>query len=607
MNSRIRTNKIEYSINRTLLSAKYDFYRIETSEKYIKGGAYILDAPSLDDSIKSIRFESGRNAIIMMLHNDNNRMVLKNLISSVDGGNSLSVEECSINDFQDNLLLQLLLNALSSYDSDILKFNNLTGHFYCFHPEWLKHGKDKSEDIIWKVPCLEFSFTPDYCIKMDVRTFTSERLKNKITFKKRKFEDYPKYIFSKDNTLRRCLSGEKETGFILRQTDGTKSEIPFLDFQNEKKFEQCKVGTLSRVISAFNKKYDSLAHIECAFETVTDRIDYSKRAARENEKIIKDYLNEYGVNIVDEIGDDYSKTFCKDIKVLLADKYGIDASEGKRVKKDSLNICVIHNAEYYDGSVDPHERDYSGVAVQHVTLEDFAGNAEFAISTVIHEVLIKKDLVERKITLFDWTQIVLSEDISFGTEVETDDGNKYYFMKVHPDGTFEISEQELNLFAMNEYTDCVNIFEDARLESETVKGIIRDSKGNINIIKDTGIITLPEAEEIKTLLSEGDTKLRGKERREELLSSCLDIKTFMDGNELYYFVGTIGEGMRWNIPRAANVRRIEGYRGTRLMFDKLLPTMNVTFVHNGQLTVVPFPFKYLREYVKRIFVKEKTN
>ena len=29
---------------------------------------------------------------------------------------------------------------------------------------------------------------------------------------------------------------------------------------------------------------------------------------------------------------------------------------------------------------------------------------------------------------------------------------------------------------------------------------------------------------------------------------------------------------------------------------KVLPTMNVTFVHNGQLTVLPFPFKYLREY-----------
>lgn len=56
---------------------------------------------------------------------------------------------------------------------------------------------------------------------------------------------------------------------------------------------------------------------------------------------------------------------------------------------------------------------------------------------------------------------------------------------------------------MNEYTDCVNIFEDAKTNGEMVKGLIRDSQGRINIIKDTGIITLPEAEEIKNLLHLG--------------------------------------------------------------------------------------------------------
>ena len=169
-------------------------------------------------------------------------------------------------------------------------------------------------------------------------------------------------------------------------------------------------------------------------------------------------------------------------------------------------------------------------------------------------------------------------------------------MKVHPDGSFDIQEQEFTLLEMNEYTDCVNVFEDAKTKGETVKGIIRDEQGRINIIKDTGIITLPEAEEIKALLASGDTKLRGKERREELLSPCLDIKTYMEDDKQFYYVWTIGEGMRWKIPRAANVRCIEGFHEAPLMFDRLLPTMNVTFVHNGQLTVLPFPFKYLREY-----------
>ena len=55
-----------------------------------------------------------------------------------------------------------------------------------------------------------------------------------------------------------------------------------------------------------------------------------------------------------------------------------------------------------------------------------------------------------------------------------------------------------------------------------------------------------------------------------------------------------------SINRVANIRKIEPFEDSILMFEKLLPLMNVTFVHNGQLTIIPFPFKYLREYVKSI-------
>ena len=597
MGTSIKTNKLLYKLDKQGIASEYDLFTIETSDKYIKRGAYILDAPTLNRNVKSIVFESGRRALMMMRKDNYNRSLIKELISGVEEGSRLSVAEARMQDIQDSTLIQLLLNALSSYDSNILKFNNLTGHFYCFHPEWVKRGKEKKEDIVWKIPCMEFRITHDCCLEMKVHTFTSERLKKKISFTKRKFEDYPKYVVSKDNTLRRRLSDETESGFIMRQIDGTKSEIPFLDFQNEKKFDQCKVGTLVKVIEAFNSKYGALASIICDYMPEAGRIDYSKSAAKEDSARIQKLLNDLGVHIVDQIGDTYSEQFADNLCSLLLQKYGIKASVGKRIKKDTLNICVIHNAEYYEGIQDPHDKLSDGVAVQHVTLEDFADNAEFAISTVIHEVLIKKDLEERRITLFDWKSLGFNEDISFGTESKSDEETKYFFMKIHPDGTFDIQEQEFTLFEMNEYTDCVNIFEDAKTKGETVKGLIRDEYGRINIIKDTGIITLPEAEEIKALLASGDTKLRGKERREELLSSCLDIKTYVKDDKQFYYVGTIGEGMRWKIPRAANVRCIEGYQGASLMFDKLLPTLNVTFVHNGQLTVLPFPFKYLREYI----------
>ena len=47
--------------------------------------------------------------------------------------------------------------------------------------------------------------------------------------KKKKYRDYPKYAFSSRNTLRSKLTEDKEDEFILRQLDGEKSDIGFLD------------------------------------------------------------------------------------------------------------------------------------------------------------------------------------------------------------------------------------------------------------------------------------------------------------------------------------------------------------------------------------------
>ena len=53
------------------------------------------------------------------------------------------------------------------------------------------------------------------------------------------------------------------------------------------------------------------------------------------------------------------------------------------------------------------------------------------------------------------------EDIDFGIEVTDEQNTKYIFMTIHPDGTFNISEQTLNLFEANKYNQCVEIFESA--------------------------------------------------------------------------------------------------------------------------------------------------
>ena len=91
---------------------------------------------------------------------------------------------------------------------------------------------------------------------------------------------------------------------------------------------------------------------------------------------------------------------------------------------------------------------------------------------------------------------------------------------------------------------------------------------------------------------------RKKEDLIKYFSGCLDIYFKTTEDSILYSSGQIGSGMNTSIPRASHVRKIIPYNDSPLFFQDYLETMNVTFVRNGQLTIIPFPFKYLREYAK---------
>ena len=587
----IKTNQLNININAGAIDEKYDIFKIETTSKYFNRGAYILDAPAPCNNVSSIFFDSGRIFYVMMIKSNGNQRNLKQVLLNSDGGDSITITQVNSNAVENRIIVSLLLNALSSYKTEFLRFNNLTGHLYCLHSGWVKKSTKGNESKILKIPCLEISINKDMRLDIAVRTFTSELLKKQIAFGKRTFEQYPKYILGANSTLRRKLTSDSEKCFILRQTRGDKTEIPFMDIQNLDKFQMSKMGIVYSIIRQFNDNYQGLCNLEFAATPDFYSVDNVDVLIKENKVAIKNVLKNINFKIVDLINDDYSARFCKDIQNILIRKYDIRSNLGKRVSKDCVNIVVVHNELYYNGMNDPYKKEYSEVAIQHITLEDFMGNANAAISTVIHELLIKRDIVNKKLSLFDWHTIV--EPISFGVSTTINDEERYFFMNIKSDGTFDFVEQKLDFLSINEYSDCVNIFSD----SKDVVGIIKYDSGDINVIRNTSWYTIPEIEIIFTELSNDNTYLRNKEMREALLSSVTDIKMFEEDNRQYYFVGVIGNGMRANVTDAANIRMIEPYNNSKLRFNELLPLMNVTYVRNNQLTVVPFPFKYLREYI----------
>ena len=326
----------------------------------------------------------------------------------------------------------------------------------------------------------------------------------------------------------------------------------------------------------------------------------TKNTAKENIFAVKCFLSNHDIKIIDCVKIQQSKLFCKNIADLIYEKYDCKTKIGSRLSKNSLNIRLIHNKDYYEKTQnDPHQDNISEYAVQHITFEDFAHNSRFAISTVIHELIIKEDIRNGIISLFDWEELGFSNDISFGISKKSE-CPRYFFMTIKPNGSFFFSEQKMDLFEMNEYSTCAEIFDNDKL----IEGIIKYCDEDILAIRNSGLSTLPEFEELKSELNSGNTALRNKDSRDEYLTSVTEIRKYHLDNKDYYYVGICGSGMKPSIQNSAIIRTVEQKKTGNADFSRLLPLMNVSFVRNGQLTVIPFPFKYLREYITMIEKKE---
>lgn len=90
---------------------------------------------------------------------------------------------------------------------------------------------------------------------------------------------------------------------------------------------------------------------------------------------------------------------------------------------------------------------------------------------------------------------------------------------------------------------------------------------------------------------------RDKRHKEEIISSQLDISYWkLNTRESVYLAGQKSQELNTKFVNSTVARRVFTYGSHRLFFDELLPLMAVDFVKHEELTVFPFPIKYLREY-----------
>lgn len=670
---KLYSNELLVSFEYSNIDRDYDFYYVTTSDKYIKGGATFLD---IDDiKVSALQFESGKSFWVMLPKNTISKSEFVRLLNTKEDGDSLSIKPMTSNSIPEHLLTQLFLNALTSPVDEIISFNNLSGKLLCFRPAWLNKDKD---NFIWGMQCLEVKVGDDMCVKLVAHRMTALALKKQMKFEKRKLQDYPQYEFSyNNNTLKRVSNENKDRreNFIIKPVDGERGSITFFDFTDYETFACTKMGVLYDILNALYNEFGTYIYVNFKQYDIDKVLEYKRTSLEVYKDIVREEILHSGINIVDAVQSETSEDYLKDIaaginKIIPEAK----CSVGRRLSKKKINVRYIHEKSFYsDSKVDPHQEDMRECVTQHITVENFKHQSSAAVYNILKELVIKKDIATGKITLVDWSSYGYKADWLFGVVVE----GTYYFMTIHPDGTFEIEALERNLFTMTEYDKYMDYFglnEENKNDYRGVIGLFKDADGNINLIKDTNVYSMPDytamGDVLKNVASEGRfsgkdvvtwlrtvmnitdkikvqaeldmvipsidmnaeyTKtdimglfkgitakkevvryvfentgimlyayLRGEEDRNEYLSGNIDIN-YIEQDEMSarFSVGEIGNGMKYTIERASAVREIQAVDGSRLIFKELLPLMGVEFVRYGMLTVVPFPFKYLREYIEK--------
>jgi len=654
---KINTLKIDLKFANILND--FSIIQFSSTDDYIKYGALFLDEINLNLKTKSIVFEQGKSFYALFNKNDFEKIDLSLVLKSLKFSDTLIYKiiesEDELNKIPKHLLSQLLINSISTPKHKRLSFNNLTGKLYLFNTNHFKISKTREKEQIFKIVGLEFKINKTLSLELNVRTFSNVLLSKKMDFSKKKFRDYAKYSFvHATNTLKRVLNSDEkvENQFILKQTQKNgkleKNNIPFLDFKNLENFKITKLGLLNDVMLSIENKLSNYINLSFNKVNISNVIRFNNSLKIEKQS--------FKITLIDSINDDDSLEMINDlIKELNLVSPLSKLKISKKESKNGFNIKLIHNRAYYSryNLIDPYK---SSSNIQHITSQDFKINSKASIKAIIKELIIKNDIQNNQISIVEWKDYNFNEKWIFGNKIEND----FFFVTVYPNGKLKFEQFERHLFNQNEYDELCNIFdEDSNTEFilkddkgninsikktenfslpefESIYEILSKESENIKINKQQVISYVEEVFELPkqnefiqkinslekwnklSLLncfpSRTDKKklteiikdrtgeilksyLRDKTRY-EILDSQLDIHHYVENERQFYFVGIKGSGIQQQISRASVIREIGKINESEFIFEKLLPLMNVDFVKNGDLTVMPFPLKYLREWTR---------
>lgn len=697
------TNRINVTYNMENIDADFDVFRVEKANKdYYKYN--ILDSAVYEFKAAAVQWTFGATALVLFRKGEVTEQQFKESImkeyedvkiQKIDLFDSEQCSNCFY--FENRLLAQLLINSMRTPKHEAFMYNNLTGKLFYHDPSW-KH-KDKLTGKVNFIRFLEIVIDPGMYLNLEHKTF-----------KRYDRESNGLYVIdSKTGEFRKKLKTDTN---VITYKEGSLPHNHFrvdnFDITDITHFRKSKMGVMEQFLRDVNdnlSKYISIDIVEREDAQQFDISNLEKKGISELE--YGEMLQKKGVVIVDENDSEISKDIVAKLQEELEKYYHVKAAVGN-LSEEAYNIRIIHDGEYYAENEmhDLHSDNLKGYIVQHITeeAEHFTNTKGSSpdIKKIVQELIIKGDVRERMISIFDWKRLDSGKDwtfvlrkkikTKFGENVEhMNFGNKkafnyynYYRLKIDGNGKMEFDafcdSNQSETEEWNKICYAYDFVEDKHHGVQNhVEGLMYSNIDNIHAILLTREKTLPNISALMDTLIETDAKERvskeillkaindfeteyiaageiisewknklsvetemitkksikkilnmksgtaskfnrflhqkygiwidGELRKGEFeylyqIGNLLNIKydynenDYLDGRAFVYYVGAKGNNKKTKYPNACCMRKVISL-GETLEYEEALPLMTVEFVRNSQFTVLPFPFKYLREYIEQ--------
>jgi len=472
--SSVTINHINAIVNHQKILEDFVVVQFTQSDGYIKFGAQFIDEFSQKVMARAVVFENGSSLYTLFAKAEFKNIDLRKVLDESTEMDVLRYEILNIiqlKEIPQHLLTQLLINSLNAPKSDRLQFNNLTGKLFLFKETLFEKRIFGNNRLITKIPAIEVKIDKNFELELGTRTFTSLLLLKKLKFHKKSLKNYAKYTYvHATKSMRRILNNESfdaKDVFIIKQEQGKKTVIPFMDFNDLDSYLESKMGQLSLINQKIQDKLSDYLKLSFEEKEVENSIRLNGSGQKEINKILLD--EKLSLNIINSLGEegiDYTEILEKKLKSLFPQN---SVSVSNKLSFNNLNLRIVHNKEYYDkNNLDDSYSINSGI-VQHITTEDFNFKSSSAIKAIVKELLIKRDVNLAQISLVDWTAYKYKSNQIFGLKICGD----YHFLTVEPNGAMKLEKKELSLFNQSEFDDLINIFSD----DNSIEGLIKNDKG----------------------------------------------------------------------------------------------------------------------------------